>query len=182
MTTLQPRLRWYQFRLQSLFVVMFLACVGMSWVGVKMQQARRQNEAVEAIKKLGGEVQYDYQVDASGEEIDGAEPPVPAWMRSLLGEDFLATVVGVSLNHTDVTDAGVEHLAELAHLTSLDLSDTQLTDAGLKNLKRLTQLHWLELSGTQVTDAGIEHVNGLTQLEELRLDGTQVTDAGLAAH
>ena len=33
---------------------MFLACIGMSWVGVKMQQARRQKEAVEAIKKLGG--------------------------------------------------------------------------------------------------------------------------------
>ena len=64
--TRKPRLRWYQFRLRSLFRRHVLACIGMSWVGVKMQRARRQKEAVEEIKKLGGEVAYDYQVDAGG--------------------------------------------------------------------------------------------------------------------
>ena len=46
--THKPRLRWFQFRLRSLFIVMLLACIGMSWVGVKMQRARRQKETVEA--------------------------------------------------------------------------------------------------------------------------------------
>ncbi len=56
--TRKPRLRWYQYSLRSLCLVMLLACIGMSWVGVKMQRARRQREAVEAIKKLGGEVTW----------------------------------------------------------------------------------------------------------------------------
>ena len=42
------RRRKLQFSLRSLFVVMTLACVGMSWLGIKMQQARRQKEAVDA--------------------------------------------------------------------------------------------------------------------------------------
>ena len=50
----KPRLRWYQFTLRSLFIVMFLACIGMSWVSIKMQQARKQKEAVEWINRLGG--------------------------------------------------------------------------------------------------------------------------------
>ena len=83
--TRKPRLRWYQFTLRSLFIVMFLACIGMSWVSVKMQQARKQKEAVDEIKNLGGTVVYDYQVDAAGKLIKGAQPLSPKWLRNLLG-------------------------------------------------------------------------------------------------
>ena len=60
-------------------LVMFLACIVMSWVGVKMQQARRQKEAV-AIKKLGGVVFYGYQVTTS----EGGYP-VDAWESQYRG-------------------------------------------------------------------------------------------------
>ena len=61
--------RWrFQFSLRTLFIVMFLACIGMSWVSVKMQQARRQKEVVEEIKKLGGVAGHD---DAVGNWIWG---------------------------------------------------------------------------------------------------------------
>jgi hypothetical protein len=39
-------------------IVMFLGCIVMSWVNVKMQ-AGRQKEAVTAIKKLGESLVYD---------------------------------------------------------------------------------------------------------------------------
>ncbi len=55
MTTSPPnRRRWYQFRLRTLLVFMLLVCVGLSWFSVKMDQARKQREAVEAIRKAGG--------------------------------------------------------------------------------------------------------------------------------
>ncbi len=182
---------------------MFLACVGMSWVGVKMQRARKQKEVVEEIKKLGGFVYYDYQVDSWGDEIAGAEPPGPAWMRSLLGDDFSVAVIGAGLHGTEASDAdleqlkgftqprwlwlgatqvtgdGLKHLKGLTQIQQLWLSNTQLTDAGLKYLKGLTQLQQLPLDGTQVTDAGLENLKGLTQLQTLFLQGTQVTDEGV---
>jgi len=50
----RARRRWYQYSLRTLLLVMLLASVGISWFAVKMQRARKQREAVEAIRGLGG--------------------------------------------------------------------------------------------------------------------------------
>ena len=103
----QPRRRWFQYSLRTLLLFMLLVSIGMSWVAVRIQRARRQREAVEAIQKLGGLVRYDYQVQQSGNPLPGAGPPGPAWLRNLLGEDIFARVVGVSFASSSVTDAGL---------------------------------------------------------------------------
>ena len=92
----QPKLRWYQFSLRSLLLLFLFCTIPFGWLGVKMQRAREQKQAVEAIKKLGGRVQYDYQRDASGAPIKGAKPPGPAWLRQLLGDDCFTNVVALS--------------------------------------------------------------------------------------
>ncbi len=94
------RLRWYQFRLRSLFILMILASIGMSWIGIKLQDARRQREIVEEIEKLGGVVSYDYQLAEPYSDV----PPGPQWLQTVLGNDCFATVVFVSLCNTGVTD------------------------------------------------------------------------------
>jgi hypothetical protein len=38
----------------------------------------------------------------------------------------------------------------------LSLNRTQISDAGLEHLKGLTSLRFLSINGTQVTDAGVE--------------------------
>ena len=55
-------------------------------------------------------------------------------------------------------------LRRLTQLQLLNLAHTQVTDAGLEHLKGLAQLKELNLSYTHVTDAGLEHLKGLTQL------------------
>ena len=190
--------RWYQYSLRTLLLFVLLVSIGMSWLGVKLHRAREQKEAVEAIRKAGGEVSYDYQSDYAS-----AEPRVPKWARALLGDGFffdvlqagasgtkfgddeavylrrLTNLEWLSLRATRITDAGLEHLEGLARLEELYLSRTNITDAGLEHLKRLTNLTWLNLSDTQVTDAGLEHLKGLTSLQWLDLSDTQVSDAGL---
>ena len=76
--TSRPNLRWYQFSLRSLLLLMLATSLVMGWVSTTMLEARRQKEAVEAIEKLGGSVQYDYQLDRSGNEIPNAALPGPA--------------------------------------------------------------------------------------------------------
>ena len=61
----------------------------------------------------------------------------------------------------------------------LSLAHTQITDAGLEHLEGLTNLQKLWLEGAQVTDAGLVHLKGLTNLRELHLRDAQVTDAGV---
>ncbi len=178
-----------------LFVL--LVSIGMSWLAVRMEKARRQKEAVEAIEGAGGLVFYDYQ-----SEDPSAEPPVPQRARALFGDDFffdvdyvaagrdfgddeatylkrLTNLTALSLTLTGITDAGLEHLEGLTTLTFLCLSGTQVTDAGLEHLEGLTRLTCLDLNDTPVTDAGLRHLEALTNLRWLSLADTQVTDAGL---
>ena len=161
----------FQFSIRSLLLLTVIVSVWGSWFAVEMRGARRQREAAESIEKLGGLVNYDW-------EVRGPIPPGPAWLRKLLGEEF-ANVVQVVLERTQVTDAGLEHLKGLTRLHDLSLGGAHVTDAGLENLKGLNQLQKLFLDSTQVTDAGLENLTKLSQLRFLILDNTQVTDAGL---
>jgi len=133
--TPKPKLHWFQFSLRTLLVQMLLVSIMMSWVSVKMQQARRKREAVEAVEKLGGKVTWYLQ---SGLEM----------LRER----------GVDFSGTAVTDAGLEHLKRLSQLRLLWLSNTAVTDAGLEHLTGLNQLEELYLDGTQVSAEGVKNL------------------------
>ena len=56
----QPKLRWYQFSLRSLLLFFVVLHHPLRLARREMQRAREQKQAVEAIGKLGGSVEYDY--------------------------------------------------------------------------------------------------------------------------
>ena len=68
------------------------------------------------------------------------QPPGPAWLRKLLGDDLFVNVTKVDLRGSQVSDAGLKHLKGLTQLQELNLNDTKVSDAGLQHLKGLTQL------------------------------------------
>ena len=53
----KPKLRWFQYRLRSLFILTFLVAIPCSWLAVTIQGQGRQHEAAEAILKAGGRVE-----------------------------------------------------------------------------------------------------------------------------
>jgi len=150
--------------------VVVLLSLPLGWFGWKLREAERQRRAVEAIRKAGGYVLYDYHF---GSQWDGSgllaprKPPGPAWLRRLVGGDFLADVFVVDFSDplyssffpdTDVGDADFECLRGLTELRSLGLSSTQVTDAGLESIRGLTELTRLNLSDTSVTKGGIKEL------------------------
>jgi hypothetical protein len=153
-------------------VFVLLVSIGVSWFAVKMEKARRQKEAVEAIEKAGLEVWYEH-------EWGSRQPDAPQWLRELLGDDFFVDVVTVLPSNPGFGDDGATHFEGLTNLRALSLHRTQITDAGLKHLEGLTNLAFLFLADTQITDAGLEHLEGLGNLEELSLEDTQVTPEGV---
>ena len=171
----RPRRRWYQFRLLTLLLFVVLVSVGMSWFAVKMHQARRQRNAVEAIEKSGGFVMYDYEFKDDGTPIIDADPPGPAWLRETLGIDFLWEVNTVVFK----SDAGAEHLGWLASLEYALFCGPEVTDYALERLKGVTSFRRLRLLRTSITDAGLRHVKGLTNLESLEIYYAGITDDGL---
>ncbi len=132
----RPRLRWFQYRLRTLFIVMLLASIGMSWVATRMQKAKRQRAAIEIIEKRGeGHVLYDYQFDSSGNVSPNARPPWPAWLRKLLGDDFFITPVRAAV----AKDAGLEGTGVLTQLQEVQVLGALFggffTDRGMEHLR-----------------------------------------------
>lgn len=85
----------------------------------------------------------------------------------------------VNLSHTKIGDAGLKHLLGLPKLHSLSLDGSQVTNAGLPLLKECTELRGLGLSFSKVDAKGLEHLHALPALESLGLCGLDIRDADL---
>lgn len=175
------RCRWYQYSLRTLLISVTLFAIACSWFTVKMQQARKQREAVDALLKINCKIYYDFVFD--GDWKINPQPPCLAWLRNLLGIDFFSNVNFV-MSDFDMTDADMDYIKSMTKLQKLWLLDIRVTDAGLESLKELKQLRELILlgglhSGDQITDAGWEHIKGLNQLQSLYLGLSRITDTGL---
>lgn len=172
--------RWFQYNLRTLLVVTVLASIGMSWLAVMVERARRQGEALTVIKRLGGHVTYDFQYDASGMYLPQAKPPGPVWLRSILGDDLFEKAICVDLSSPQVADANLQVLEQLPHVEVLSLGPN-VTDSGLQHVKRLARLRSLSIYyDNEVTDAGLENLKGLTRLRRILCDSANVTDEGVA--
>ena len=163
----KPRRRFRQYSLRTLFVLLTVFGV---WLGWTVHRANEQRKAVEWVRKIGGGVAYDYQIDADGRFIADAEPPGPKWLAQLIGADYFQEVSFVELHEKQISDMTL--LANLASLETLHIDDTQVSDltplAGLKNLEGLL------LNNTPVSD--LTPLAKLTSLELLSFKGTQVSD------
>ncbi|MBN2579527.1 MAG: hypothetical protein JXB10_11100 [Pirellulales bacterium] len=162
-----------------------LFAIACSWVMVKYQQAKRQNEAVKAIENMDGQVVYDdsnyvvydYQIDSSGNYNPDAEIPGPLWMRKHLGDGFFTNVISV---HIICNANGIcKYIQYFTHLQTLSVFDSSFTGEGLRYITDLGQLKELSYDTTQLNDKGLEHLKGLTHIQGLYLSETNVTDAGL---
>ena len=129
--------RWrFQFSILSLLLLVVVVAVPCSWLATEMKAARKQREVVGTIVRTGGAVAYDWQKDVASVPQRSPRPPGPAWLRKLLGDDFLADVVAVTLTTAEVTDEVLDHLRALNKLRDIELEGTQVTDAGIRSLQR----------------------------------------------
>ena len=170
--TPKPKLRWFQYSLRSLLIFATLFAVACSWFTVKMQQAKKQKECVEAITKAGGEVVYEYENTPNRPQP--TRPPQPIWLRNLLGDDFFNRIAGVNV----ATDAEMVSLKEFPKLQFL-IAGTKITDGGMENVRGLSELQILSIAGTEVTDNGVKCLEGLTKLTKISLMNTKITNVAL---
>jgi len=166
-SVLKPKRTWFQYRLRTLLAFTSLCGVAAKWVGDPIIDARRQENAVQAIEASGGTCYHCR-----------GKPLVPQWACGPLGLNF-----GISISHVQFRrtsgDAELALLDNLPNLLCLIHSGCGVTDAGLRHVAGLTELGSLNLSGTQVTDSGLRQLTRLTKLKYLDLSGTQVTGDGV---
>jgi hypothetical protein len=86
----------------------------------------------------------------------------------------------ISIGVKGVTDTGLSHLKNMAHLKRLGLGSS-ITDLGLTHLAALKDLKDLGIQETHVTDVGLKHLAILSKLKRLVIaKDAKVTDAGIA--
>jgi len=125
----KPELIGFQFTLRMLMVFVLSASAFCSWIGIKVQQSRQQQQALAPL--LPFQPKVDYQ------------------------NVFVVGVAFATFPARKPGDADLATLPGLDHLTSRDLSNTPITDQGLVSIKPLTRLELLNLNGTQVTAEGV---------------------------
>src|SRR3954454_17549939 len=93
MDTTAPHRRRFRISLRVLMLVVLVAGV---WMGWQVNKARRQREAVAAVKKYGGWVHYDWEM-VNGKVAKGTQPHAPKWLRRLFGDEYFQEIAYVSL-------------------------------------------------------------------------------------
>jgi hypothetical protein len=195
----KPRRRWLRFSLRFLLLFVVVVAVPLGW---KMNRVHHQRLVLAEVKKLNGQVLFDYQVTPPPQY----EPPGPRWLKNLVGDDVftnvhsitidnpratddtLASIVtlprleGVKIVSDGVSDTGLLHFARAKDLTALEIGSRKLTDAGLATLTGLKRLNKLSLVlwEPKNTDAGLSHIAELAHLEMLTIDARNVSSDALA--
>jgi hypothetical protein len=138
-----------RFGLKSLFVLILILSLPLSWLAAERNRKNAEREALAAIEKLGGRVQLSWT--SEGQD----QPPGSTWLRFLLGDDFFVHATAVDLSHNPrVSDEDIRLLAQLPKVKQIDLRETFVSDDCLRWLVRLTDLEELNLLHTETTLAG----------------------------
>ena len=188
-------------------MMLFILLLGL-WLGDRVNRARAQRHAVEAVKADGGWVHYadEFKMGAVnvpagnalwqpgwGTLTPGKGPWAPAWLRRALGDEFLREVAHVSL-FVDIGKGGMtapndlprpvdDVLADLrgqSGIKTLHLGGATVTDKGLASVAELTDLRELAIWwATKISDAGVAHLGRLPRLRMVDISNSSLTDEGV---
>ena len=141
--------RWrFQYSIRSLLLVTVVVASPCSWMAVQRETAQKQRAVVEELRTAGEWVSYDYQFDSNGDLIPNAEPPAPAWIRRLVGDDFFADPTMVQFITEPLPEKLLPTIGQLPSLTWVDLSELSAASEPFKAISTLPHLTFLELDGT----------------------------------
>lgn len=178
-----PRRRWTQFNTRTLFLLITAAAVFCGW---QANRARRQREVLAAIKAAGGGAAYAHQDTLPG-GYSSDPPPVPAWLRRVIGDEYFQEVVFVNLMEAKISDELLQQVARLSTIRELMLGNAQLKDAHLRYIAQLPNLRWITFNVRAgetdpcITAAGIRYLAACQSIEQLDFNpDCPVSDAGLA--
>ena len=130
-------------------VLIMVANVG-GYLIYKLHCASRQREVVELIRACGGEITYDYQLDAKGLPVSDTKFSAPRWLVRLLGVDFFARVVEVD-GGARLSDNDMSLLPNLKSVRAFYLTgNNKVSNVGLSYLSDLDKLSFLYIKNFHV--------------------------------
>ena len=89
---------------------------------------------------------------------------------------FAKTLKYLDVQHTEITDVGLQTIAKLTELESLNLAGTAIDGGGLARLLTLHKLQHLDLRETKIPPDELSPLVGLTELRTVELSSSMITD------
>jgi internalin A len=173
----KPRRRRFALSLRALMALVLLIGGGLGWT---IHRAKIQREAVEAIRRTGGDVDFDWEVVVNGARSNKRKPDVPSWCLTVVGPDFFQTVVEATLYENEkVTDEVMIQVGRLDHLVNLHVLGPRLTNAGFVPLRNLKRMRSLFLNQSSANGDALANLSGMSELAELSI-ALELKDADLA--
>ena len=174
-----------RFSIRTLFVAVAVIAVAL---GIRIQQVRKQKQAIAALLDAGVILQYDWARRQQEALIKSGVPPNEATVLSskaererrsrLFGNLYAEKVVRVWAGYVQ-DDTWVKWLEDLPHLDSLILADGT-TDETLWKLEHPPSLQMLVIDSDRVTHAALASIVRIEGLKELYLWGDGISDKGIA--
>lgn len=174
---------WFRFRLRTMLVMVTLLTAPLGWVGLELDQRRKEKSTIAWVVEKGGEadppnMKRDNKTswEKTKDKWFGGQVSVVVFFDGTKVNDLsplaeLKNLELLLLNKGDhVTD--LTPLEELKNLRWLKLQGIQ--DCDLAPLAKLSNLMDLDLRRTKVTD--LSPLAQLQNLNSLNLNGTQVSD------
>jgi len=161
---LRKKLR--SFSVRTLLLVTTLLC---TLLAIWIYRAKEQQRSVQAIRKTGARVRYDYEMSTSSGKV--AKPPVWPWFIASLGPDYFCNVAAVTFYPEPPQEADelvklldglpVSHVAiwpgGKGRRTSPAIASGGLTDKGLTHLiSEHPNLIHLSLLHARLSPAGVD--------------------------
>ena len=180
----KPRRRWFQFSLRAFLILLTIAAISL---GVYVDRAHRQRDAVKALTARGSIVGYDYPRYSQSSGLLEERSSCRDWLIKHLGQDYAANVQYVHLaveakkggDRSTIADDRLRIVSQFTHLEQLFMNGVDVDDAELVHLQNSKSLKLLSLASTKVGDEGVRYLAKLKNLEYLDLNGTSTRDAGL---
>ena len=155
------RARWWR------PLVLLLVFVGLLvWLVRASNHAEQQLQLTRQIESLGGHVIYSYR------GVRATEPKGPAWVRSLLGEQYFVTLASIHVPGLPAADAELRRLTkgiDRSGVEAVYLDQTQIDDRAVGPLKDLKDVKVLSISGHKLSPAASSELKKALSATDVRL-------------
>ena len=98
----RPWRRFLHFSLRGMIVLVIVVGVFLGWMVRVVRTTHAQRDAVTAIKRVQGQVSYDWEW-SNGKPIPGGKPFTPKWLVDFIGDDYFGHVTEVSYRQRGVS-------------------------------------------------------------------------------
>ena len=134
--------------------------------------------AAKQIRAIGGHAFLNLKTNRIGEINLNRNPK--ATDKTMEWVAHCREITDLSLEQTDIGDAGLTHITGMPSIEWLNLYQTKVTAQSSSILVTLPNLRHLPIGETGITDTALLDIGKITGLRYLGLRGTKNTDRGIA--